>query len=104
MSSCIPFSTGQATRKYFAEGAQPLAFRDAPTALAYKVDDQFFPLMETKIVRGRGVDSRDTAQAPRVAVINELLAGKLFGKSDPIGRRFRLDSTDGPELEVVGVV
>ena len=104
MSSSIPFSTGQATRKYFAEGAQPLAYRDAPTAFAYKVDDQFFPLMETKIVRGRGVDSRDTAQAPRVAVINELLADKLFGKSDPIGRRFRLDSTDGPELEVVGVV
>src|SRR5439155_23720733 len=28
---------------------------------------------------------------------------KLFGKSDPIGRRFRLDSADGPELQVVGM-
>ena len=74
-----------------------------PRAFSYKVDDHFFPLMETKIVRGRGFDSRDTAKSPRVAVINELLANKLFGKNDPIGRRFRLDSADGPELQVVGV-
>ena len=59
--------------------------------------------METKLLRGRGLDSRDTANSPRVAVINELLAAKLFGKHDPIGRRFRLDSADGPELQVVGL-
>ncbi|MBZ5617716.1 MAG: ABC transporter permease, partial [Acidobacteriia bacterium] len=103
MSSSIPFSTGQMTRKYLAEGAQPRTSGDAPSTFSYKVDDHFFPLMETKIVRGRGFDSRDTAKSPRVAVINELLAHKLFGKNDPIGRRFRLDSADGPELQIVGV-
>jgi predicted permease len=103
MSSSIPFNTSQSSRSYFAEGAQPRKTGDAARAYAYKVDDRFFPLMETKIVRGRGFDSRDTAKSPRVAVINELLAGKLFGKSDPIGRRFRLDSADGSELQVVGV-
>jgi predicted permease len=103
MSSSIPFSTGQNARKYFAEGAQARTSKDAPSALSYKVDEHYFPLMETKIVRGRAFDSRDTAQSPRVAVINELLAHKLFGKDDPIGRRFRLDSADGPELQVIGV-
>jgi predicted permease len=103
MSSSIPFSTAQTQRKYLAEGAQPRASGDAPSTVSYKVDDHFFPLMETKLVRGRGLDSRDTAKSPRVAVINETLAGKLFGKTDPIGRRFRLDSADGPELQVVGV-
>jgi predicted permease len=103
MSSSIPFSTGQSTRKYLVEGAQPRPSGDAPSANSYKVDDHFFPLMETKIVRGRAFDSRDTAKSPRVAVINETLANKLFGKNDAIGRRFRLDSADGPELQVVGV-
>jgi predicted permease len=103
MSSSIPFSTGQTTRKYLAEGAQPRTSGDAPSAFSYKVDDHFFPLMETKIVRGRGFDSRDMANSPRVAVINELLAHKLFGKNDPIGRRFRLDSADGAELQIVGM-
>ena len=50
MSSSIPFSTGQTRRKYLAEGAQPRTSGDAPSAFSYKVDDQFFPLMETKIV------------------------------------------------------
>jgi len=103
MSSSIPFSTGQAPRKYYAEGAPPQKSGDAPIAYAYKVDEHFFPLMETKMLRGRGFDSRDTAKSPRVAVINELLARKLFGANDAIGRHFRLDSTSGPELEVIGV-
>jgi predicted permease len=103
MSSSIPFSTAQNMRKYLAEGAQPHASGDAPSATSYKVDDHFFPLMETKILRGRGFDSRDTAKSPRVAIINQTLAHKLFGKSDPIGQRFRLDSADGPELQIVGV-
>ncbi|HEY1341179.1 MAG TPA: ABC transporter permease [Bryobacteraceae bacterium] len=103
MSSSIPFSTGGTARRYFAEGVQPRKSGDVPTAFAYKVDDRFFPVMETKILRGRAIDWRDTAKSPRVAVINEFLAGKLFGKSDPIGRRFRLDSSDGPDFQVVGV-
>jgi predicted permease len=103
MSSSIPFSTGQTRRKYFAEGAQPRTSGDAPAAVSYKVDEHFFPLMETKMVRGRSFDSRDTAKSPRVAVINEVLVQKLFGKKDPIGRRFRLDSMDSPELQIIGV-
>ena len=103
MSSSIPYSTGQNMRKYFPVGGQPPATGDAPNAYSYKVDEQFFPLMETKILRGRSFDSRDTAKSPRVAVINENLARKLFAKDDPIGRRFRLDSADGPELQVIGV-
>lgn len=103
MSSSIPFSTAQDTRRYFVEGAQPQANSEAPMTISYKVDDRYFRLMQTKILRGRGLDSRDTAKSPRVAVINEHLAAKLFGKNDPIGRRFRLDAADGPELQVVGV-
>ena len=103
MSSSIPFSTNQSTRKYFAEGAQPRKDGDAPAAWSYKVDEHYFPLMETKVLRGRGLDARDTAKSPRVAVINEFLAEKLFGKQDPVGRRFRLDAPDGAELQVVGV-
>ena len=80
MSSAVPFSTGQATRKYFADGAlPPRSSGDIPSAYSYKVDEHFFPVMETKIIRGRAFDSRDTAKSPRVAVINELLAENCSG-------------------------
>ncbi len=103
MSSTLPFSTGQNARQYFPSGERRPKSGAAPLAYSYKVDDRYFPLMETKIVRGRGIDSRDTAKSPRVAVINEVLADKLFPNGDPIGRRFRLDSPDGPDLQVIGV-
>ena len=111
MSSSIPLSTNQRTRRYFAEGEQPgasgkasgFSFKEAPTAFSYRVDGRYFRLMETKILRGRGLDSSDTAKSPRVAVINELLARKLFANADPLGRRIRLDRADGPEFQVVGV-
>ncbi len=103
MSSSIPFSTSQMSRKYFAEGAQTRPNGGSPSAMSYKVDETFFALMETPILHGRAFDSRDTAQSPRVAVINEVMARKLFGKKDPIGRRFHLDAADGPEVQVVGV-
>jgi len=103
MSSSVPFSTGQSPRRYLALGQQPRASGDARTAVSYKVDEHFFPLMQTRILRGRGFDSRDTAKSPRVAVINESLARRLFAQNDPIGRSFRLDSVDGPEVQVVGV-
>ena len=83
MSSSIPYSTGQTVRKYLAEGAQPRTSGNAPTATSYKVDDHFFPLMQTKILSGRGFDSRDTAKSPRVAIVNEALAHKLFGEERP---------------------
>jgi len=103
MSSSIPFSTSQNSRKYFAEGAQSRRNGPTPSAMAYKVDESFLGLMAIPILRGRGIDSRDTAQSPRVAVINEEMARKLFGQRDPIGRRFHLDAADGPEMQVIGV-
>jgi predicted permease len=103
ISSSIPFSTSQNGRKYFAEGVRTQPSGDAPSTFSYKVDEHFFPLMETTILRGRAFDSRDTAKSPRVAVINEFLAQKLFGKNDPVGQRFHLDSADGPVVQVVGV-
>jgi len=103
MSSSIPFSTSQNARNYYAEDAQPSKTGNAPNAFAYKVDEHFFDVAGTKLLRGRGISANDTANSPRVAVINELLASKLFGKSDPIGRRFRLDSVTGPEVQVIGV-
>jgi predicted permease len=103
LSSSIPFSTAQSFRKYYGEGAQARRDREAPRALSYKVDERYFPLMETRILHGRAFDSRDTAKSPKVAVINEAMAAKLFDKGNPVGRRFRLDSADGAELEVVGV-
>jgi len=65
----------------------------------------FFETMQIPLVRGRAIDERDGAGAPRVAVLSESLARRYFGAGDPVGRRFGFGRHgDAADIEVVGVV
>src|SRR5260370_16992894 len=59
--------------------------------------------METRLLGGCEFSWQDDEKAPRVAIINETLARKLFGKTDVVGRRFR-GGGGGGLTEVIGVV
>jgi len=58
------------------------------------------------VLRGRDLTIRDTAAAPRVALVNEAFAKHYFKDQNPVGRNFTFDDeTDsGRMLEIVGVV
>jgi predicted permease len=67
------------------------------------VDEGYFNTMGVSILRGRGFLATDTAEAPRVAVVNEHFAKHFWPSGDAVGKRFRLDSRDGTPVEIVGV-
>ena len=58
------------------------------------------------LLRGREIEIRDTASAPRIAVVNETFAEHYFKDQNPIGRTFTFDDeTDsGAPLEIIGVI
>jgi putative ABC transport system permease protein len=58
--------------------------------------------MGIPIVEGRGFDDRDRLDAPRVAIINEAMARRLWPAGDAVGRRLGHDGEEG-WTEVVGV-
>ncbi len=68
------------------------------------VGQDFFPAAGIPLVLGRGIDARDLAALPRVAVINETVARHAFGTESPLGRRFRWSFKEEQEVEVIGVV
>jgi predicted permease len=69
------------------------------------VNPDFFRTMGTSLVRGRVFSDRDTAQAPKVAIINESVARAWFAGRDPIGARLGFGRADrSADLEIVGVV
>jgi predicted permease len=70
------------------------------------VGPDFFQTMEIPLMRGRDLSISDRQGAPRVAVVNEAMARRVFGSIDPIGRDVQmLDGVDrGVRLQVVGVV
>jgi predicted permease len=103
LSSLIPFNNNQNWRRVIVDGYQPRPGESNPQAYATSVDENYFSLMETPLVSGRAFNSHDTASSPRVVVINETLAQRLFPNRDAVGQRMRLDKQDGPEVQVIGV-
>jgi len=78
-----------------AQGGAP-AFR-------YAVSPGYMETLGIPLRAGRLLESRDDADAPRVAVISESLA-KKFGGADLIGARIRIGSADMPWFAIVGIV
>jgi predicted permease len=52
----------------------------------------FFSTMKVRLLRGRDFTEHDTAGAPGVVIVNNVLARRLFGTADPIGRDVELDT------------
>jgi putative ABC transport system permease protein len=77
--------------------------RENFTSMMDTVDDGFFETMGVPILRGRGFQVSDDAQAPRVAVVNEFFAKHYWPNQDVLGKRIRLDRSDGTPVEIVGV-
>ncbi|MBZ5727220.1 MAG: ABC transporter permease [Acidobacteriia bacterium] len=67
------------------------------------VDEGYFQTMGIPILRGRGFLASDTADAPRVAILNEQFAKHYWPGADAVGQHVRLDNRAGTPVEIVGV-
>ena len=87
------------------EGAQKSKDKEKDHILHNIVDEYFFDTMAVPILRGRGFQASDDADARPVAVINESLATTYWPADDPIGKRIRIRLWSGEVkwVEVVGV-
>ncbi|MGH9843194.1 MAG: ADOP family duplicated permease, partial [Blastocatellia bacterium] len=71
------------------------------------ISPDYFRTLGIGLRAGRYFDERDTAEAPRVLILSEMLARQLFPNEDPLGKRIHVPGPPGPNKElpvVVGVV
>jgi predicted permease len=68
-----------------------------------RVDPEYFTTMGTTLLRGRAFTDQDKGNAPKVAIINALMAERFWPQEEALGKRFRWGEK-GDFLEVVGVV
>jgi len=76
----------------------------AVPAVALAAGPGFFETLRIPLMSGRGFDTRDRADTPRVAVITDRMARRYFGTVNAVGRRFRLATEADVWTEVIGVV
>jgi predicted permease len=88
---------------FVPEGFQMPADRENFSSTMDTVDEGYFQTMGISILHGRGFLASDTAEAPRVAVINEQFAKHYWPVADAVGKHIRLESSDGTPVEIVGV-
>jgi hypothetical protein len=63
----------------------------------------YFRVMRTRILRGRGLSTEDGAGAPKVAVVSESMARVLWPGRDAIGQCIRVWTDTMPCTTVVGI-
>jgi macrolide transport system ATP-binding/permease protein len=85
------------------EGFQFPPGRDSATVMASSVDEYYFDTMGIAILEGRNFRIDDSANAPRVAIINQPFAQHYWPNQDPIGKRFRLAGEDNSWVQIVGL-
>jgi putative ABC transport system permease protein len=87
------------------EGQPPAAKESDRVEIPLRaVTTGYFNLMGLAIRDGRDVRPSDTQEAPRVAIVNQTLADRYFGKQNPIGKKLWLNGRQRPSTEIIGMV
>jgi len=101
LSRILELTTANAETRVLADGAagdssaRPTYFNAA--------GPEYHRTLGIPLVRGRDVAEGDVEGAPRVVVVNEVLAARTWPGQDPIGRRLSFSGSEGPWFEVVGL-
>jgi putative ABC transport system permease protein len=77
---------------------------DSPNVDKQYVEGNYFQAMRTPLLKGRFFDPRDNLNSPRVVIVNQTLAQKVFPNQDPIGKRIDVGWGDPGFSEIIGVV
>jgi putative ABC transport system permease protein len=105
-TSAVPMQTSQLNvSMLIPEGFAPRAGREYVAVMSAVVGDRYFSTIRIPIVRGREFQVEDRAQAPLVAVVNELFAQHYWPGQDPVGKQLRVQNAGRPDnvFHVVGV-
>ena len=90
-------------RGYLREG-DPQTSEAAGSANFVTVTPTYFDTMQIPVKAGRGFTALDTNDAPKVMIVNETLARKLWPGESPVGRKIWVWYDEKFFREIVGVV
>jgi predicted permease len=101
--SYIPLNFGAGSTPVYASGTADL--RPSKSVLSVKffsTSPGYLSAAGTQLLAGRDFTWRDDGTSPKVVLVNETFARRMFGNSTAIGKRFLVWGTD--PYQIVGVV
>ena len=100
-ANVTPLCRCNQTTSFSIDGAEPFRPDERPDVGGRVVTPDYFAALGVRVVMGRGLESGDGPEAPRVVVVNQELARRYF-PGGAIGRRIRFQA-DTP-FTIVGIV
>lgn len=106
MTSTMPMSrTGiDYPVTYSFPGAPAVPRGEEPSARIRAISPGYFTLLDIPLIEGREFQFSDTADSPKVVIINKTLADKAWPDQNPVGNTLTLPTWEGGSHTVVGVV
>lgn len=105
LGSFVPFSWYSNMTAVAPEGKEVRSIQDTTITSFSLVAPDFRSVIGIDLARGRDFTLQDTLSTPKVVIINEELAGRLWPGADAVGKRLVNYGNGTPEqLEVVGIV
>jgi predicted permease len=103
-ASRVPLNLGWSNDFVFADSTTDYRPSNVlADVMNYDVSPGYFQAAETRVLRGRTFTWHDDEKAPRVAVVNQELARKLFGsEAKALGGFFKV--WGGKRVQVIGLV
>jgi predicted permease len=102
-SDSVPFSGNPGGWAVWSWDTKQLLLSNALFgALTYSASPGYFQVAGTRLLSGRDFTADDKLGSPKVAIVNETFARRLFGTTRAVGKRFKLFDPAG--FEIIGVV
>jgi putative ABC transport system permease protein len=90
-------------RGYIPEG-RPATLQESGNAAFLAASPEYFRTLQIPLLAGRLFDDRDTNNSPKVLIVNEPMARKLWPGQNPIGKHISIWRDEKFSREIVGVV
>jgi predicted permease len=99
----LPMAGDDESQFWLQNEVKPAGTQGLHSSLLYIVEPDYRKTMRIALLRGRWFTDADDANAPRVVVIDEDLAHRYFGNTDPLGKVINLSDPSDAQATVIGV-
>ena len=101
----LPMSGINSDSSFEIEGRPMDAAHPGPDEELRLVSADYFRALEMPLLKGRFFNAADKLDAPGVVMINQALAHKYWPNDNPIGKRIRVPTREGPVwATIIGIV
>jgi putative ABC transport system permease protein len=104
LTTNVPFNGNVSSGSYSIVGYTPGPSEAAPHGRQEIVGGDYFRAMHIPLIEGRLFNDGDTAESPRVVIVDQYLATRYFAGRSPLGQEIRRGGPTAPPFTVVGVV